>query len=184
MRWIDGFVVHCSASPEDEYFGPEELKKSHLNRGIRPPGGYHFQTDNLGASHWIRPIEEVGAHIYGKNETTIGFMYSGGIIAGGNPFNPKHAKDTRTFDQKVALFNAMIKILVDLTNYQDIEHITIQGHRDYSPDIDGDGIIGPWEYMKQCPCFDAAEEYEHIWKQPAVKNAIATRSRSKKAIEP
>ena len=32
---------------------------------------------------------------------------------------------------------------------------TVLGHRDLSPDRDGDGIVEPHEWRKACPCFDA-----------------------------
>src|SRR5690606_39171735 len=31
----------------------------------------------------------------------------------------------------------------------------ICGHRDLSPDRNRDGVIGPQEHIKACPCFDA-----------------------------
>ena len=31
------------------------------------------------------------------------------------------------------------------------------GHRDTSPDLNGDGVIEPYEYVKACPCFDVRE---------------------------
>jgi N-acetyl-anhydromuramyl-L-alanine amidase AmpD len=30
---------------------------------------------------------------------------------------------------------------------------TVVGHRDLSPDLDGDGIIEEHEWLKDCPCF-------------------------------
>ncbi len=33
----------------------------------------------------------------------------------------------------------------------------VVGHRDFSPDLDGDGVIEPHEFLKLCPCFDAAQ---------------------------
>jgi N-acetyl-anhydromuramyl-L-alanine amidase AmpD len=30
----------------------------------------------------------------------------------------------------------------------------ILGHRDLSPDIDGDGVVEEHEWLKDCPCFD------------------------------
>ena len=39
---------------------------------------------------------------------------------------------------------------------------TILGHRDLSPDSNGDGRITPNEWIKQCPCFDALHEYQHL----------------------
>ncbi|PWL81412.1 MAG: N-acetylmuramoyl-L-alanine amidase, partial [Prevotellaceae bacterium] len=32
----------------------------------------------------------------------------------------------------------------------------------FSPDLNGDGIIEPWEWMKACPCFDAIGEYQNL----------------------
>lgn len=30
----------------------------------------------------------------------------------------------------------------------------VVGHRDLSPDLDGDGTVEPEEWTKACPCFD------------------------------
>lgn len=30
----------------------------------------------------------------------------------------------------------------------------IRGHRDLSPDRNGNGVIEPGEWLKMCPCFD------------------------------
>jgi N-acetylmuramoyl-L-alanine amidase len=164
MRLINEIVIHCSATPEDRYFGPEELEAMHAARGIRKPGGYHYLISNHGERTTIRPINEIGAHIYGHNTDTVGICYSGGIVAGGNPNKASDAKDTRTPRQKVMLVDTIVNVLKELRKHQSIDHIKVRGHRDYSPDVDGDGIIEPWEWMKQCPCFDATKEYEHILK--------------------
>ncbi|MDE6988200.1 MAG: N-acetylmuramoyl-L-alanine amidase, partial [Bacteroides acidifaciens] len=34
------------------------------------------------------------------------------------------------------------------------------GHRDLSPDLNGNGEIEPEEWIKQCPCFDVAKEFK------------------------
>ena len=66
------------------------------------------------------------------------------------------AKDTRTEAQKRAL-----RVLVaKLVKQYPIKEIL--GHRDISPDTDGDGIVEPHEWMKMCPCFDAKEEYKDL----------------------
>ena len=48
------------------------------------------------------------------------------------------------------------KILVDeyLIKYPNAE---VLGHRDLSPDLDKDGIVEPYEWVKSCPCFDVAK---------------------------
>jgi len=38
----------------------------------------------------------------------------------------------------------------------------ILGHRDLSPDLDGNGRIEPREWVKQCPSFDASLDYEDL----------------------
>jgi hypothetical protein len=38
----------------------------------------------------------------------------------------------------------------------------IQGHRDFSPDRNGNGTIEPEEWIKACPSFDAKTEYRMI----------------------
>ena len=36
------------------------------------------------------------------------------------------------------------------------------GHRDLSPDRNGNGEIEPEEWMKACPCFDAEQEFKEF----------------------
>lgn len=66
-------------------------------------------------------------------------------------------KDTRTAQQKESL----IKLLKQLiSRYPTIKRII--GHRDTSPDLNGNGIIDPYEYIKGCPCFNAIPEYKDL----------------------
>ena len=34
----------------------------------------------------------------------------------------------------------------------------VVGHRDLSPDLDGDGVVEPDEWTKACPCFEVKRE--------------------------
>ena len=36
------------------------------------------------------------------------------------------------------------------------------GHRDLSPDLNGNGEIEPEEWIKQCPCFEVAKEFKEL----------------------
>ena len=36
------------------------------------------------------------------------------------------------------------------------------GHRDLSPDLNGNGEIEPEEWIKQCPCFEVAKEFNEF----------------------
>ena len=76
--------------------------------------------------------------------------YVGGLDKQGKP------KDTRTAAQKNSLFILVRKLM---TTYNIKE---VKGHRDYSPDKNGDGVISKYEWIKSCPCFevkDFLEEY-------------------------
>ena len=62
----------------------------------------------------------------------------------------RHPKDTRTDAQKKSL-------LTLIRTYKDrYPGIIIRGHRDWSPDLDGDGKVEPSEWKKACPSFDVA----------------------------
>jgi N-acetylmuramoyl-L-alanine amidase len=39
----------------------------------------------------------------------------------------------------------------------DIPDENVKGHRDWSPDLDGDGEIEQNEWLKDCPCFNVRE---------------------------
>lgn len=134
-------VIHCSATYENIPYDVEDIRDTHKKRGFRDIG-YHFVIKLDGTVQKGRDIDEVGAHVKGYNSHSIGVCYIGGLDSNGK------AKDTRTPEQKQSL-----KKLVDVLSiiYPNAE---ILGHRDLSPDLDGDGIIEKHEWMKECPCFD------------------------------
>ena len=70
-----------------------------------------------------------------------------------------NAKDTRTIKQKIAMFSLIRK----LCDEYPIKKII--GHRDISPDLNKNGVIEPFERIKECPCFNAIEEYGRILKK-------------------
>lgn len=66
-------------------------------------------------------------------------------------------KDTRTPQQKASL----ITVIKDIKkHYGTIARVI--GHRDTSPDLNGNGVIEPYEFIKGCPCFDAIPEYSKL----------------------
>lgn len=153
MRFVDTIVIHCSATREDVDYTFEDCIRDHKARGFRKCG-YHFYIRKDGTVHIGRLLSEVGAHAgKGFNANSIGICYEGGVKAKGNPFSPKDAKDTRTEKQK----EAILKCIKEAKEYGKITKIV--GHRDLSPDLDGDGIVEPHEWIKMCPCFDAIPEY-------------------------
>ena len=154
-------MIHCSATPADQSLKPEKLSDMHAERGINRPGGYHVYITRDGKKHYLRDFDKTGAHCRGRNRDTIGICYEGGIVAGGNPNKASDAVDTRTTEQKRSLAEVIIEV-VRWNCKNGHTEIEIGGHRDESPDIDGDGIVEPWEWLKQCPCFDVKPEYETL----------------------
>lgn len=136
-------VVHVTATPPNSDIGVKEVRQMHLRRGFSDIG-YHYVIRRDGTVERGRsPDNCIGAHVKGFNSISLGVSLVGGVDGRGRP------QDNRTPQQSTALV-ALLKKLV--AKYP---HAKICGHRDLSPDRDGDGIIEPHEYLKACPCFDA-----------------------------
>lgn len=166
---IDSIVIHCSATPEGLDVRAADIDREHKKRGFKMIG-YHFVIDLDGNIEEGRPLTMNGAHcntsgLSGKpyNSHSIGICYIGGLEAttdkndkivakkdkNGN-FIPK---DTRTDAQKLALQ----ALVANLTMQYGVTDIL--GHRDASPDKNGNGKIEPKEFIKSCPCFDVRAEF-------------------------
>lgn len=148
-RPIHTLVIHCTATPEGKEFTREQINQMHLDRGFRKIG-YHRLFHLDGSVDIGRMDEEIGAHVAGHNTGTLGFSYVGGL----NRF--KKAKDTRTPQQK----DSLKRVILDTALKYNLRAIV--GHRDLSPDKDQDGVVEPWEWVKECPCFNAIPEYAHL----------------------
>jgi N-acetyl-anhydromuramyl-L-alanine amidase AmpD len=152
-RYIKYIVIHCSATKEGQRVTEADIEQWHSKRFKRIGGkhiGYHILIYADGTIVHTKKIEYTGQHVAGNNANSIGICYIGGLDKNGK------ARDTRTPRQKKAL----VKVLTDLK--RDYPHAVICGHRDLSPDLNGNGIIEPQEYMKDCPCFNAIDEYKNI----------------------
>lgn len=146
MRKIDAIVIHCSATRASLPVTVNDIDGWHRARGFKKIG-YHYVIYRDGSVHPGRPVEEVGAHAEGHNATSIGICYVGGLDDRGRP------ADTRTPEQKIA-----IRTLVDELKVRYPQARTVVGHRDLSPDKNGNGVIEKWEWLKECPCFDVKTE--------------------------
>lgn len=150
MRTINKIIIHCSATPEGKDYTVKDIDRDHRKRGFAKIG-YHYVIYRDGTIHQGRKESEVGAHARGYNANSIGVCYIGGLARDG-----KTTKDTRTQAQRDALVRLLRELVI---RYPDAE---ILGHRDLSPDKNGDGIVSPNEYIKGCPSFDAKKEYKVI----------------------
>jgi N-acetylmuramoyl-L-alanine amidase len=136
MRTIKELIVHCTATPEGKYFDAADIDRWHKQRGWSGIG-YHFVILLDGTIEYGRDLKKSGAHTRGRNSSSIGLTYIGGMDA-----NMQKAKDTRTEAQK----ESMLLLLKTLKKLH--PEAVIYGHRDFS--------------SKACPSFDAKTEYENL----------------------
>ena len=148
-RNIQRIFVHCTASLQEEYTD-EALIQEFKNKGWKNPG-YHYVIRPEGTVFAMLDEDEVSNGVQGYNSTAINVAYVGGIT-----YTNKKGVDNRTPEQKKALLK-LLKIMREKypTAY-------IMGHRDISPDKNGNGKVDSWERIKECPCFDAMEEFKDL----------------------
>ncbi|WP_288324103.1 N-acetylmuramoyl-L-alanine amidase [uncultured Phocaeicola sp.] len=148
-REVNLIVVHCSATRVDRDITARDIDSFHRVRGFSS-WGYHYYVRKDGSIEKMRDESEPGAHAYGHNRDSIGLCYEGGLDVNGRP------ADTRTAAQKRTLVALLRSLRADYPGAR------IVGHRDLSPDVNGNGRVDKWERTKECPCFDAAEEYADL----------------------
>lgn len=167
-------VIHCSATPNGKPFTATDIDRWHKARGFKRtlPAikhfnehlkhiGYHFVIGLDGTVETGRQVGETGAHVKGHNQNSLGICLIGGIDASGR----NHAEFTQ------AQWHALHELLVELQGR--FPNANIYGHRDLSPDLNGDGSITPNEWLKDCPCFDVWQwlesdeivNIEHLWRE-------------------
>lgn len=148
-------VIHCSAGNGDLL----SIKNFWFNTLKWHVGGYHRFVDFDGTITNLYPFDTVVNGVKGYNNKAIHISYRGGV----EPANVKVAKDTRTFQQKDAIIKCIIEAMTWITNNGgNIAKVKIVGHRDLSPDRNGNGIIESWERIKECPSFNAIPEYNYL----------------------
>ena len=163
MNKIDSIIIHCSATRAGQDFRAKDIDHIHKQRGFAQIG-YNFIIDLDGTVENGRPLSIDGAHCNTKgfsgvsyNKHSIGICYIGGLDANGHP------ADTRTEAQK----NALRDLVAKLCKEYDI--IELLGHRDTSPDLNGNGEVEPAEYIKACPCFDVRSEFSNFLRNTILK---------------
>lgn len=145
--------IHCAATQNGSAHTASDIDGWHVKRGFRrnmslAPDhaphlryiGYHYVLRSNGITEVGRPEHERGAHAKGYNKGSIGIC-----LIGTNKFS-------------VAQWFAL-KRLVEVLS-QRYPHAQIVGHRDLSPDLNGDGVITPNEWTKTCPGFDVVSWHQ------------------------
>lgn len=154
-RRINNIVIHCTAGYGDvaaiKRFWKESLGWKQV--------GYHRFIYEDGRIEELAPFEVVTNGVGGHNSDSIHISYQGGV----DRKNVRKALDTRTLAQKESILTCIGDALRWIKEQgQPVDLIRIVGHRDFSPDKDGSGVIESWERIKECPCFDAIPEYRWI----------------------
>lgn len=147
MRNIKYIAVHCTAGSQRQTV-PDLLAEFRRKGWVYP--GYHYVVSPDGKIMQLLDEDKVSNGVKGFNSVSVNVAYIGGIDANGKGI------DNRTDAQKKALR----RLLANLK--RKYPEAVIQGHRDFSPDTNGNGIVDPWERIKECPCFDAKKEYSDI----------------------
>lgn len=155
-------VIHCSASPNGDSLFRGSLGQPgfttpintidawHAERGFLRDVqarrcfnpdlaaiGYHYVIYRNGVSVSGRAEQEPGAHAKGYNQKSLGIC-----LIGTDQYTPEQWQTLRE----------LITLLQK--RYPDAR---IVGHRDLSPDRNGNGGVEPDEWTKTCPGFDVAE---------------------------
>lgn len=147
MRRIKYIAVHCTAGSQLATI--KELQLEFKRKGWKNPG-YHYVVAADGNITQLLDEELISNGVKGYNSVCINVAYMGGLDAKGR------AVDNRTPGQKAALLS-LLKIL-----RKKYPQAVIQGHRDFSPDLNHNGKVDASEYIKMCPCFNAKEEYKGL----------------------
>ena len=133
MRKIDLIIIHCSATREDRPFPVESLIACHAARfGFT---GYHYYITRDGQLYQTRHENLPGAHARHYNAHSIGVCYEGGLLSNGHP------ADTRTPEQKAALWHLLKSLKQDYPDAQILGHCEL-------PHV-----------VKTCPNFLPSKEY-------------------------
>lgn len=143
-RRTDYIVIHCSATPPHSDIGADEIDEWHKQRGWSGIG-YHAVIRRDGEVEFGRHFDEPGAHVKGQNYRSVGVCMVGGVDADGKSEN----NFTEEQWESLALLVATLE--------RAYPNADVLGHRDLSPDLDGDGVIEQHEWLKDCPSFDVRE---------------------------
>lgn len=147
-RTIKYIILHCTAGPQTQTV--EEIQAywrrpvSKGGHGWKSPG-YHFMIRPDGSYAQLAALDKICNGVAGYNSNAIHISYIGGVDSKGK------AVDNRTEHQ----IRTQIELVTELKSAY--PNAVILGHRDFSTDKNGNGIIEQWEWIKNCPAFDVRD---------------------------
>lgn len=151
-RDVNLLVIHCTGSRNLKAITQSSVDHEHATR--KPPFkrkegwkamhrpdliafGYHYLINVDGIVSEGRHLDEVGAHAAGYNQNSIGICMAG----------------TDEFSQEQ--WDSLLSLVQELRVTYPAAGIC--GHRDLSPDANGDGEISRFEWIKTCPGFNVSD---------------------------
>lgn len=156
-------VIHCTATPEGRDVSAADIRRMHTSpkprgRGWRQVGYTDLFRPDGTRERLVKNNEdayvdgwEITNGAAGFNSVSRHIVYAGGVAKDG-----KTPKDTRTPAQR----SAMAEYVQDF--HRRHPDVKIIGHRDLSPDRNGNGKVEPGEWTKACPSFEVSEWLESI----------------------
>lgn len=141
---ITAITIHCTATPRGR-----DVKAATISKWDTAKFGqvsYHYVIELDGNVVQTLRHDQRGAHVGLNNTGNLGICYVGGVEA-----DAKTPADTRTGPQRESMALLLQALRVQFPRAR------ILGHRDWSPDANGNGRIDRFEWIKACPCFDVAE---------------------------
>jgi len=145
MRKINLIVIHCTASRNGWPVSIQTVAEWHRQRGFKAVG-YHYLIGVDGHVDVGRDEEQPGAHAKGHNAHSIGVCLVGGL-GGPDKLNPGQFTEAAWESLRITVQDLMDRY----------PGARVVGHRDLSPDLDGDGQVEPHEWTKLCPAFDVQD---------------------------
>lgn len=136
MREIKKIIIHCSYTPPSMDIGREEIDKWHKDRGWNSIG-YHYVIRRDGTIEKGRPDAEVGAHVQGENDDSLGVCMIGGRKEG----QPVSDDFNFTIEQLNTLAKLTYELVLKYSPEDSDKLVDVCGHREFTRG-------------KTCPCFN------------------------------
>ena len=144
MRNIQFIVIHCTGASQNQTIAA--IKSFWKNVKGWKNVGYHKIIEADGKVTELATSDMITNGVAGHNSKSYHICYIGG----------QGGKDNRTENQKKSLLSEVIKAK------KMFPRAIVVGHRDLSPDLNRDGIVTPNEWTKECPSFNAKNEYKDV----------------------
>lgn len=146
-RATEYVVWHCSATSPDKDIGAAQIQVMHKARGFSDIG-YGLVIRRDGRCELGEDLKKTAAHVKGLNSVSVGICMVGGVDEDGNAENNFTDEQWKAAKHVYEFFTLL---------FPDAKHV---GHRDLSPDLDGDGRVQRHEFLKDCPCYSVSQWIE------------------------